>query len=72
MNYENFADYWDPIAVGEGPLGKYVAGLDPARREKAADAVRAAYESGQPDGPRSFSKSKAHDFHADSSACAKV
>ena len=32
MEYESFADYWEPIAAGEGPLGKYVAGLDPARR----------------------------------------
>ena len=34
--YENFAGYWEPIAAGEGPLDKYVAGLDrpggPSRR----------------------------------------
>jgi ubiquinone/menaquinone biosynthesis C-methylase UbiE len=54
MEYESFADYWEPIAGGEGPLGKYVAGLDPARQAQADEAVRAAYEAGQPDGPRSF------------------
>jgi len=54
MEYENFADYWEPISAGEGPLGKFVAGLDPAGRAKADEAVRAAYEAGQPDGPRSF------------------
>jgi ubiquinone/menaquinone biosynthesis C-methylase UbiE len=54
MEYENFADYWEPIAAGEGPLGKYVAGLGPERKAKADEAVRAAYEAGQPDGPRSF------------------
>ena len=54
MEHETFADYWEPIAAGEGPLGKYVAGLDPARRAQADEAVRAAYEAGQPDGPRSF------------------
>jgi ubiquinone/menaquinone biosynthesis C-methylase UbiE len=54
MEYENFADYWEPIAAGEGPLGKFVAGLDPARRARADEAVRAAYEAGQPDGPRSY------------------
>jgi ubiquinone/menaquinone biosynthesis C-methylase UbiE len=54
MEYESFADYWGPIAAGEGPLGKYVAGLDPARRARADEAVKAAYEAGQPDGPRSF------------------
>ena len=54
MEYDSFEDYWEPIAAGEGPLGKYVAGLDPARRAKVDEAVRAAYEAGQPDGPRSF------------------
>ena len=54
MEYGSFDDYWEPIAAGEGPLGKYVAGLDPARKAKADEAVRAAYEAGQPDGPRSF------------------
>ena len=54
MEYENFADFWEPIAAGEGPLGQFVAGLDPARRAWADEAVRAAYEAGQPDGARSF------------------
>jgi ubiquinone/menaquinone biosynthesis C-methylase UbiE len=54
MEYENFADFWEPIAAGEGPLGQFVAGLDPARRAQADEAVMAAYEAGQPDGPRSF------------------
>lgn len=54
MEYHSFEDYWEPIAAGEGPLGKYVAALDPAKRAKTDTAVRAAYEAGQPDGPRSF------------------
>ena len=54
MEYESFDDYWEPIAAGEGPLGKYIASLDPHARTKADGAVRAAYEAGQPDGPRSF------------------
>jgi SAM-dependent methyltransferase len=54
MEYLSFEDYWDPIAAGEGPLGKYVAGLDPARRNAVDVAVRAAYEAGEPNGPRSF------------------
>lgn len=54
MEYESFEDFWAPIAGGEGPLGKYVAGLDSSRREKADEVVRAAYEAGQPDGARSF------------------
>lgn len=54
MDYESFDDFWDPIAAGEGPLGKYVAELDEARRTRADAVVRSAYEAGQPDGPRSF------------------
>jgi ubiquinone/menaquinone biosynthesis C-methylase UbiE len=54
MDYQSFDDYWAPIANGEGPLGKYVAGLDPALRSKADEAVREAYEAGRGDGPRSF------------------
>lgn len=54
MDYESFDDFWEPIAAGEGPLGKYVAGLDGGRRAQADKAVRAAYEAGQPDGARSF------------------
>ena len=54
MDYESFDDYWAPIAAGEGPLGKYVGGLDAAARAKVDAAVRAAYEAGRADGPRSF------------------
>jgi len=54
MDYQNFDDYWAPIAAGEGPLGKYVATLDTAERARTDAAVRDAYEAGRPDGPRSF------------------
>lgn len=54
MDYSAFADYWDPIAAGEGPLGRYVAGLDAEMRKAVDTAVRDAYEAGEPDGPRSF------------------
>ena len=54
MDYQSFDDYWEPIAAGEGPLGKYVAALAPAQRTEIDAAVRDAYEAGQPDGPRSF------------------
>jgi ubiquinone/menaquinone biosynthesis C-methylase UbiE len=54
MDYESFDDFWNPIASGEGPLGKYVAALDETRKAKAGDVVRAAFEAGQPDGRRSF------------------
>ncbi|RWM04685.1 MAG: class I SAM-dependent methyltransferase [Mesorhizobium sp.] len=54
MDYENFDDYWAPIAAGEGPLGKYMTSLDGAERERVEAAVRDAYQAGRPDGPRSF------------------
>ncbi|MER9869909.1 class I SAM-dependent methyltransferase [Mesorhizobium sp. M0136] len=54
MDYQNFDDYWAPIAAGEGPLGKYVATLDPEERARVDAAMRDAYEAGRPDGPRSF------------------
>jgi ubiquinone/menaquinone biosynthesis C-methylase UbiE len=54
MDYQNFDDYWAPIAAGEGPLGKFIATLDAAERARTDAAVRNAYEAGRPDGPRSF------------------
>lgn len=54
MDYASFDDYWDPIAAGEGPLGKFVSTLDAGERVAADAAVKAAYEGGKPDGPRSF------------------
>jgi ubiquinone/menaquinone biosynthesis C-methylase UbiE len=54
MDYQNFDDYWAPIAAGEGPLGKFFATLDAAERSRTDAAVRDAYEAGRPDGPRSF------------------
>lgn len=54
MDYQNFNDYWAPIAAGEGPLGKYMATLDATERARTDNAVRDAYEAGRPDGPRSF------------------
>jgi hypothetical protein len=54
MDYKCFDDYWVPITSGEGPLGRYAAGLEPAMRAKADATVRDAYEAGHPDGIRSF------------------
>ena len=54
MDYQNFDDYWAPIAAGEGPLGMYVATLDTEVRARTEAAVRDAYQAGQSDGPRSF------------------
>ncbi|TKT78279.1 class I SAM-dependent methyltransferase [Aquamicrobium sp. LC103] len=54
MDYQNFNDYWAPIAGGEGPLGKYVVSLAAQDREITDAAIRDAYEAGRQDGPRSF------------------
>ena len=54
MEHDDFADYWDPIASGEGTLGRYVSALPDSARATLEDRVRAAYLSGACDGPRSF------------------
>jgi SAM-dependent methyltransferase len=38
--HETFADWWEPFALGVGPAGTYVAGLDPARRAALRDRCR--------------------------------
>ena len=45
MDYNNFDDYWSPVAAGEGPFGKFMSSLDPSDR---------AHTKAAPDGPRSF------------------
>jgi ubiquinone/menaquinone biosynthesis C-methylase UbiE len=54
MDHPCFADFWEPIATGEGTLGKYVDSLAPADLERLKHHVREAYESGRPDGRRVF------------------
>jgi SAM-dependent methyltransferase len=54
MVYADFADYWEPIASAQGPVGDYVRQLDPGSLAGLADAVGAAYLAGRPDGPRSM------------------
>jgi ubiquinone/menaquinone biosynthesis C-methylase UbiE len=54
MDYASFDDLWWPLAAGEGSMGQYAATLDAERRAALERALRAAYEAGRPDGPRSF------------------
>jgi SAM-dependent methyltransferase len=54
MEPANFADYWEPYASGEGPIGAYIAGLSPSARVRLEEHLRAAYLAGRADGPRSF------------------
>ena len=54
MEFANFADFWDPLAGGEGTLGKYVAGLAPDAAQRLRAHLVDAYQAGQPDGARQF------------------
>lgn len=54
MDFADFADYWQPLLGGQGPVGGYVAGLPEDKRARIRDAVEAAFLSGAPDGPRSL------------------
>ncbi len=57
MDFKDFDDYWQPLLGGQGPVGSYVAGLEPETRDRVAEAVRLAYLSGDEDGPRSLAAS---------------
>jgi ubiquinone/menaquinone biosynthesis C-methylase UbiE len=54
MRYADFADYWQPIANAQGPVGDYVKRLEPRLLSVLAGAVERAYLAGRPDGPRSM------------------
>ena len=54
FEYENFSDYWLPIAAGEGALGKFAVSLKAEQRAALQAAVRNVYLGGEPDGPTSF------------------
>ena len=54
MSFNDFADWWGPIADGEGTLGKYVTSLPERERARLEAALRTAYHCGPEDGPRCF------------------
>jgi ubiquinone/menaquinone biosynthesis C-methylase UbiE len=54
FEFERFADYWEPMLGKTGPVGAYLDGIPETLRMTLEQCVRAAYEVGQPDGPRSF------------------
>ena len=54
FEYENFSDYWFPIAAGEAALGKFALSLAAEQRAALEAAVRNVYLGGEPDGRRSF------------------
>ena len=51
MDFADFEDYWEPMMTGQGTIDEFVKAHGEARLK---DAVREAYLSGAPDGPRSF------------------
>jgi len=57
MEYASFADYWEPLLGGQGPVGTYAASLPPELCARIEAAVRSAYLSGAPDGKRSMTAS---------------
>lgn len=57
LSYVDFTDWWGPFAAGEGPAGAFIESLSPQKRELLERHLRAAYEAGRPDGPRSFAAS---------------
>ena len=54
FEFERFADYWQPMLGKTGPVGAYLDGIPESLRTQLERCVRAAYELGEPDGPRSF------------------
>jgi ubiquinone/menaquinone biosynthesis C-methylase UbiE len=54
MDFANFADYWDPMLMGQGTHAEFLASLPQPTRDAIEATVRAAYLCNRPDGPRSF------------------
>jgi SAM-dependent methyltransferase len=57
MDYGDFEDYWQSFLAGQGPVGVYFTHLDSGLKARIREAVRDAYCSGAPDGPRSLAAS---------------
>jgi SAM-dependent methyltransferase len=54
MDYAHFADYWQPLCGGQGPVGTYLTKLAPDLRARIEEAVAVAYRAGAQDGERSM------------------
>jgi SAM-dependent methyltransferase len=54
IEFSSFEDFWSPFLLGEGPHGRYVAGLPEPARAALREHARRAYLAHRPDGPRSF------------------
>ena len=54
MDFNSFADYWEPMLGGQGSVGPYAAGLEGEKKAIIEHHLRLAYLAGGQDGPRSF------------------
>jgi SAM-dependent methyltransferase len=54
LEFQSFADYWEPWTGGAGTVAPYIASLDQATKASIVDHLRRAYLAGGEDGPRSF------------------
>lgn len=54
MEFQSFADYWEPFLGGQGMSGAYIKGLTDEKRSLIEHYVRLAYLCGGEDGLRSF------------------
>jgi trans-aconitate methyltransferase len=54
VEFQSFADYWEPFLGGVGRLGPYIAGLSPDTRARIERHLRLSFLMGATDGPRSF------------------
>ena len=46
VEYESFAEWWEPFTLGVGPAGSYVAGLDADRRRELQERCRVSLGEG--------------------------
>ena len=54
MDFQSFADYWEPWLGGQGTVGPYAASLEGEKKALIERHLRLAYLAGGQDGPRSF------------------
>lgn len=54
MEFQSFADYWEPWLGGQGTVGAYVISLSQEKKARLEHHLRLAYLAGGDDGPRSF------------------
>jgi SAM-dependent methyltransferase len=54
MDFESFAQFWQPYGESDGKTNKFMQGLSPENRVRLKEALRVRYLDGGADGPRRF------------------